>query len=302
MKKILVSGLINLEVTLQIDSFPIPYFPVRYPFHGINSTVSGVGYNVATALTCLGSRVDFLSLTGNDDAGDRALEALKKREVGLNYIIRALEKTPHSVILYDREGKRQIHVDLKNIQEEPYPRDLSGKAMKECSLAALCNINFSRPMLSMARQKDIPIATDIHAISSLDDDYNRDFMEAAHILFMSDELLPCPAAEWVERLLGRYSPHIIVVGLGKRGALLYDRQSNRLEEFPAFATRPVKNTIGAGDALFSAFLHFYGVTGSAAGALEWAQLFASYKIGAAGAAEGFLTEQELRELRKNNSR
>ena len=53
MNNILVSGLINIETTLKIDAFPIPYQPVRYPFFGINSTVSGVGFNVSKALTTL---------------------------------------------------------------------------------------------------------------------------------------------------------------------------------------------------------------------------------------------------------
>ncbi len=42
MAKVLVSGLINIETTLKIDRFPFEYAPVRYPFFGVNSTVSGV--------------------------------------------------------------------------------------------------------------------------------------------------------------------------------------------------------------------------------------------------------------------
>jgi len=53
---ILVSGLINLETTLRVEGFPVPYAPVRFPFFGVNGTVSGVGYNVAKALTTLGIR------------------------------------------------------------------------------------------------------------------------------------------------------------------------------------------------------------------------------------------------------
>ena len=46
----------------------------------MNSTVSGVGYNVAKALITLGEAVDFLSLIGRDSADDfiaavRALNA-----------------------------------------------------------------------------------------------------------------------------------------------------------------------------------------------------------------------------------
>ena len=57
MNKILVSGLINIETTLKIDQFPLNYFPVTYPFHGIQSTVSGVGFNLAKALIILGNQV-----------------------------------------------------------------------------------------------------------------------------------------------------------------------------------------------------------------------------------------------------
>ena len=42
MKKILVSGLINTETTVKIKEFPIEYFPIDYPFFGVNTRVSGV--------------------------------------------------------------------------------------------------------------------------------------------------------------------------------------------------------------------------------------------------------------------
>ena len=43
MDRILVSGLINVETTLRVDDFALDYEPVRYPFFGIKSSVSGVG-------------------------------------------------------------------------------------------------------------------------------------------------------------------------------------------------------------------------------------------------------------------
>ena len=79
MRRILVSGLINIETTLQVEGFPIDYEPVRFPFFGIQSSVSGVGYNVAKALTVLGDDVRFLSLIGEDMAGRLVLESLADR-------------------------------------------------------------------------------------------------------------------------------------------------------------------------------------------------------------------------------
>ena len=81
MPKILVSGLINIETTLKIDQFPLQYFPVTYPFHGVQSTISGVGYNLAKALTILGSEVNFLSIIGKDLYQDLIINELTQSGV-----------------------------------------------------------------------------------------------------------------------------------------------------------------------------------------------------------------------------
>ncbi len=299
MPKVFVSGLINLEVTLRVDGFPIEYGPVRYPFFGVNSTVSGVGYNVASALTTLGSTARFASMIGQDQAAALVRERLDRDGISGEYVLGNLEQTPHSVILFDKEGRRQINVDLKDIQEQAYPQALFEQVIEGCSVAALCNINFSRPFLSEARRAGRLIATDVHAISDLEDAYNRDFMQHADILFMSHELLPCPPEEWVKAVQGRYGSAIIVIGLGAAGALLAVREDGFMKRIPARQVRPIVNTIGAGDALFSAFIHFYGKARDPYTAIDKAMIFASYKIGAAGAADGFLDEQALDNLHQD---
>jgi acarbose 7IV-phosphotransferase len=296
MAKILVSGLINLETTLQIDQFPLDYYPVRYPFGGINSTVSGVGYNVAKALSILGDSVNLLALIGKDPSSQLVLKILQEDHLASNYVLSQLNKTPQSVILFDHEGKRQIHVDLKNIQEQVFPEDLFERARPGCSLAILCNINFSRPMLKRSKQNGLWIATDVHAIGDLEDSYNRDFIESADILFMSDENLSCSPEEWVKKVQDRFGPEIIVIGLGAKGVLLSVRSDRFMERLPAVKVRPIINTIGAGDALFSCFNHFYVTSRDPYEAIRKAIYFAAFKIGASGAAEGFLNEQELVKL------
>jgi ribokinase len=288
----LISGLINIETTVRVDGFPIPYFPVRYPFFGVRSTVSGVGVNISKALTTLGHAVRFLSLIGDDGAGRLVREELRHSGVDDRYVLAKAAETAQSAILYDGEGRRQIHVDLKDIQELVCPATLFHEAAGGCRLAVLCNINFSRPLLALARQRGMTIATDVHAIADLDDPYNADFMGAADILFMSHERLPASPEKWAAAVQARYGTPIVVIGLGAEGALLAVR-GEAPQHVPAVATRRVVNTIGAGDALFSAFLHVYAQTGDPYLALRKAVVFASYKIGAAGAAEGFLDAEGL---------
>lgn len=289
----LIAGLINIETTLQIDHFPYDYAAVRYPFFGVNSSVSGVGFNIAKALTVLGDSVQFLSLIGQGMAAQVVRHELKQIKVDDTLVLSQLEHTPQSVILYDHEGSRAINVDLKDIQQQEYPVQSFEQALSKTSLAVLCNINFARPMLARAQASGIPVATDVHAISNIDDAYNQDFMAHATILFQSHEHLPVSPEDWVKLAWGRYGTPIMVIGMGSEGALLAVKDDNFVERIPAVYTRPVVNTIGGGDALFSAFVHGYAQTQDPYQAIRQAMVFASYKIGATGAADGFLTAAEL---------
>jgi ribokinase len=296
MKPIYVSGLINIETTLRIDAFPVPYMPVRYPFFGVQTTVSGVGYNIAKALTVLGDPVHFAALIGRDPNGALVRAALDEDGIDDRYIIAGVPQTAQSVILYDEDGRRQINVDLKNIQETTYPEAQFAAAAGDCDLLVLCNINYSRPYLARGKGMGKRIATDVHTIGSLDDDYNADFMAHADILFMSDESLPMAPADWARAIFNRYGPAVVVIGLGARGALLAVRDDNFVEVISPVVTRPVVNTIGAGDALFSAFVHTYNQTGDPYLAIRKAIVFASYKIGESGAASGFIDSATLEAL------
>ena len=294
MSKILVSGLINIETNLEVDSFPIQYEPVKYPFFGITSSVSGVGYNIAKALTILGNKVNLMSIVGKDTFGAVIKETLSHDKIKSKYVIESMKNTPQSVIIFDKKGKRQINTDLKFIQNEVYPVGKFDEAVKDSSIAVLCNINFSRPYLEKAKKAGKIIATDVHAVSNINDKYNRDFMSYADILFLSDEKLPCLPQEFAKKLMNKFGNGIIVIGLGKKGALLCVKKDNFTERISAVKTRKIVNTIGAGDALFSAFIHFYFKTKNPYLSIKKALIFASYKAGASGGAEGFLTENQIK--------
>ena len=292
---ILVSGLLNIETTVSVDGFPVQYNPVNYKFFGISSNVSGVGFNLAKALSTLGDTVSVVSFLGNDVEADIVLAQLKNDHIQ-SRIIRSLKKTPASVILYDSQGKRQIYCDLKNIQEQSVnPCDVEGE-LENCDIAVLCNINFNRKLLKAAKNKGITIATDVHVLSDINDDYNRDFMENADILFLSDEGLPCDAADFIRQLYNRYNNKIIVIGMGSKGAMLFDSKTDEISVIPAYSAAKVVNTVGAGDSLFSSFLHFYAKYSDAKEALKRAVIFAGIKIGYNGASLGFCTEKKKKKI------
>ena len=294
MQHILISGLVNLETTARVRQFPIDYYPIDYPFFGVETAVSGVALNLALALRTLGDRVTLLSMTGEDMAAQCIRQELERVGIDTGRILPCLRETPNSVVLYDETGRRQIYCDLKDLQEANY--DFAAVSLDGADLVAACNTNFNRPLLRLAKQAGKPIATDVHVLTDLHDGYNRDFLEYADIVFLSDEGIGQDYQGFLEALARTYGNSIVVLGRGGRGAAMYLRETGQICELPAAQVGPVVNTVGAGDALFSGFLHFYAKGLSPLDALSLAQRFAAAKIRVSGAAKGFVTEAELEAL------
>ena len=296
--KLFVSGLINVETNLRIRSFPVPYYPIDYPFFGISSTVSGVGYNISTAVVTLGDEVRFASLIGKDDEAHRIVGELDSRGVSRDCVFDYLDRTPVSVVLYEpgSGGRRQIYCDLKDIQDHTYGDVESLKnAIAESDMCVLCNINFNRALLPIAKAAGKTIATDVHVLSDIHDPFNRDFMANADILFLSDEEIMGAPEDFLARLKNEYPAGIIVIGLGADGVIMYERAYDAVTKLPAVDIGGVVNTVGAGDALFSAFIHYYPKCG-ALEAIKKAEIFTALKIRHDGGSVGFPTEEQVEEI------
>ncbi len=296
--KILVSGLLNTETDVSVRQFPIQYYPIDYNFFGIDTFVGGVAFNIAKALTVLGDKVCLASLIGRDISANLIKNALQALSIDTKYVKANLKRTPNSAVLYDNEGKRQIYCDLKDIQETEYNFDRS--MINDVDLVVACNINFNRSLLRIAKEEGKLIATDVHVLYDVNDEFNSEFMKYADILFLSDENIGENYKEFIFQLAKTYKNKIIVMGRGAEGTVIYTRESDSVKAFPAFKTENVVNTVGAGDSLFSAFLHYYANGYEVYEALRRAQIFASHKITCNGASNGFLTEKEIDKIAENN--
>ena len=298
MKKILVSGLVNIETSVSVDHFPIDYAPIEYPLFGVDSNVSGVGFNVAKALKMLGDDVDLLSEVGDDMNGRIVREEIKRLGIDPSHcLIYKGRKTSESVVLVDKQGRRKIYCDLKDIQDRA-PLEETAIPLEDYSSAVLTNINFNRSLLKIAKGKGIEIATDVHVLSSLDDPYNQDFLTYADILFLSNEGILDHEADFIRGLHQRFHNPIIVCGCGDQGALLYLGDEDRFVHAPAVAPFGIVSTVGAGDALFSAFIHYHVKGLDPESCLRKAVLFAGIKIAHTGGSNGFSTEQQIEEFER----
>ena len=291
MARFLVSGLANVETCARVRGFPVPYYPIDYPFFGVGMGGAGVGYNVAKALSALGARVALRTMTGRDAAGRLVREALEAAGIGAEGVRETLRATPLSVVLHDGEGRRQVYCDLKDAQEAEC--DFPAEEVDAADWVVACNIRFSRPLLRLAKERGKPVATDVHVLSDPADEYNREFMAAADVLFLSDEGVGGDPRAFLEALAARWGNRVIVMGRGSKGVLMRLGETGEFVERPAFDVGGAANTVGAGDALFAAFLHGIAEGREPVEALERAQLFAALKIRASGGGTGFPGAAEL---------
>jgi len=286
--KVLVSGLINLENSTNVHSFPIEYQPITYAFNEVEFHISGVVYNVLMALRSLGTDATPLTLLGEDEIGDMIVSSLVWKDINTSYCYRELEHTCTSTVLFDDNGARRIYCDLKDLQEKEVdiPEDIFDAYI-------ITNTNFNAPLAEHFHKLGKPVFTDVHTLSDIHDEYNARFMRNADVLFLSNENIQ-DEKQFILDLENEYHNKVIVMGCGSEGALML--YNGEITKIAAIKTRTVKNTVGAGDALFSCFVHFYLKGMEPIECLRYATLFASYKISASGGAEGFLSEKELKTL------
>jgi sugar/nucleoside kinase (ribokinase family) len=292
---IVVAGVTNLQFSVPVDGFPVAYAPVRYPQGRTGVRVAGVGYNVAAGLAALGSEVRLATFAGADLLGGAVERELRARGLDGPWAV-AGQETPRSVVLVEPGGERMIHTDLRGLPQAAYPPELFAQALRGADYAVITNIGFARPLLAVAHAAGVPVAADVQAVEDLDDDYNRDWMAAARVLFCSHERLPVSPDAWVAMVQERYRTPVVVVGCGAGGALLGVGDTGEIRHVPAVAPRGVTSTAGAGDALAAAFMHVHAATGDPHAAIEQAVLFAGYAVGAAPGGTAFLTGAQLAEM------
>ncbi|MCR5491203.1 MAG: carbohydrate kinase family protein [Bacilli bacterium] len=292
--KILVSGLINIEANVSVGCFPIEYTPIDYLFGGIDVCLAGVGYNVSMGLKALGNDVALVSIVGKDEIAEYVYRDLAMHGIEASHIKPWLEKTCASVICFDEQGKRKIYCDLKNVQEIVMPYADTRDLAASCDGLVIANVNFNDELIRNARELGKPIFSDVQVLNDVHDPFNKRFMENADVLFLSSERVPMDRKEFMKAIWNEYHNKLIIMGCGKEGAIMYDGKS-----FHAAAScepRPVVNTVGAGDAMFSCFVHSYLKGLDPVTCLDRAVVFASYKVGESGGGKGFLDEESLERL------
>lgn len=291
--KVAVSGLINVEYNIKVHDFPIDYSPIEYSFFGSDINISGVGFNIIKALNTLQDEVLPISIVGKDIFSKLVLIEIEKMGLDKRFIFTNLKNICSSLVLFDNEGRRKIYCDLKEIQDLRVPYSKVKKEILNCDVLILTNISFNEEILNNCNDFNGLIVSDVHVLTDINDPYNTRFMSASDILFLSDEGINTNYESFLFSIYTKYKNEIIVLGMGEKGAMVFIKEDMKVYHIAAIKTKEVINTIGAGDALLSSFVHFYLKTKEVLPSLIKAMTFASLKISSSGASNGFVNEEEV---------
>ena len=299
MSKIMVAGFVQMETIVKVEALPVPYRQFESTPELVDTEIGGAGFNEAMALKWLGDEVDFMSMVARN-MSRRQIEAyLKTNEVDLStdYVLPMLDGMPTSVILYCK-GKKQTFEDVKDIRHVEYEYELLERQIQDKDMVLMSNCNFCRPIIGLAEKYNVPLAVHVRSMRAEKIANKEDFLKAADILYISDDDLENDHYECIQECREKYDPEIVIMGIGDKGAILYTKEDNSVIEYKPVKTTEIVNTIGAGNALFSAFVHYYAKTKDAKDAIKNALLFASYKIGFVGTSNGFMTEAQIEQWKK----
>ena len=299
MSKFMVAGFVQFETIVKVDERPLPYKQFESIPETINTDIGGAGFNQAMALRWLGNEVDFMSMVARN-LSKRQIDAyLKRNEVDLStdYVLPMLDGMPTSVILYCN-GEKQTFEDVKDIRHVEYDFELLESHIQDKDMVVMSNCNFCRPIIGLAQKYNKPIALNVRSMRADKIAPKEDFMKAADILYISDDDIERDPYDIVNDCREKYDPKILIMGLGNKGVILYTKEDNSVLEYKPVKTNEIVNTVGAGNALFSAFIHYYAKTKNAKESIKNALLFASYKIGFVGTSNGFMTEQQIEQWKR----
>lgn len=299
MSKIMVAGFVQMETIVKVEALPVPYKQFESIPDLVDTEIGGTGFNEAMALKWLGDEVDFMSMVARNMSRHQIDAYLKTNDVDLktDYVLPKLEGMPTSVILYCK-GKKQTFEDVKDIRHVDYEFELLERQIQDKDMVLMSNCNFCRPLIGLAKKYQKPIAVNVRSMRAEKIANKEDFLAAADILYISDDDLENDHYDCIRECKEKYDPEIIIMGIGEKGVILYTKEDNSMIEYKPVKTTEIVNTIGAGNALFSSFLHYYAKTRDAKEAIKNALLFASYKIGFVGTSNGFMTEAQIEQWKK----
>jgi len=203
----------------------------------------------------LGKKTAFIGYVGDDYLGKFIRREFRRDGIDPTAMFIDPAGTARSINFMFPDGSRKNFYDGKSHLNLTPDLKACSTILSRTKLTHFHIPNWARRLLPIARESGAVIACDIQDVTDLNDEYRRDFVSFADILFFSTVNYASP--EPFIRHFQKLNPQqIIIAGMGSRGCALGN--NGKIDYFkPVNLDKPVIDTNGAGDSLAVGFLSSY---------------------------------------------
>lgn len=269
----------------------------------VRDVVAHAGGYSSRGYAALGYRTAVLGHVGADPHGRWVRDTLSADGIDLTGCVTS-GRTAHSVNVVDSSGARRNFYDPRLVGVQPPDATLALSLLRRSRMAHVNLPDWARTVLQPARRLGVLLVVDLQDTPGPDDDYRRDFVEAADLLVASGANLADPEgyAHWA---LSAGPARLVVVGMGAAGCLVVPRHGQvlavppaSLPADPASGAEPdIVDTNGAGDSLAVGIASGLVLDGlSLEQAVRRGLLCARWCCTLRGTSDGLLSRDRLRTL------
>ncbi len=288
---VVVIGSVGIDTNVYLPGANID-FDVEANFTENLDYVGQAGGYASRGYARLGKRTAFIGYVGDDYHGRFIREVFARDGIDSHALFIDPLGTSRSVNFMYQDGRRKNFYDGKGHMRLRPDLEICRAILTQATLAHFNIPNWARHLLPIARELGLTIACDLQDVVSIDDEYRRDFIQYADILFCSAVNYPDPTP-LIKSFLSANPSQIIIVGMGAEGCALGTRDGVRL--FPAVElATPVIDTNGAGDGLAVGFLSSYVLDGYSLVDSVWrGQIAARHTCALKASSSNLITMEEL---------
>ncbi len=251
---VVVVGNVGIDTNVYLHGSDID-FSVESNFTENVDYVGQAGGYTSRGFAQLGKRTAFIGYVGDDYSGEFIRKEFTHDSIDLAALFIDPAGTSRSINFMYQDGRRKNFYDGKGHMALQPDMEICRAVLAEAKLVHFHIPNWARHLLPIARDLGLTIACDIQDVVVADDDYRREFIEYADILFFSASNWDDPT-RLMQTFLKTNPSQIVIVGMGARGCAVGTQEG--IEFFPAVKMEaPVVDTNGAGDGLAVGFLSSY---------------------------------------------
>ncbi len=305
MKKALVIGSLNMDMTVKVEELP----KLGETIFGDDfyESCGGKGANQAVAISKLGMETEMIGMVGKDSQGEKLIQNLNKYGIKSDNIIKSDDLTGRAIITVDKKGDNNIIVipgsNFKITKEHIQKKQ---DVIASSDVVILQNeIPFDTVEFSLLKAKELGKITIFNPAPARqlsekifkNTDYlilNETEMEEIFGIGINDKV-------YIGRIFHKKKEcgiRNIILTLGDNGSVLFSEDDN-IKKYDAYEVKAL-DTTAAGDSFIGAFTMKICETGDADKAIKYATAVSAIVVTRQGAQDSIPTREEIEKFIEEN--